>query len=356
MTSLDDATEDNEHLDAIRALMYEGTRAEIAEGFREQGNELAKMKKWGDGKELYTKGLVALRVKRKEGDPTGEGENGRERAVREACLVNRALCNLELSTYPNCYNPYYTRTGQLIDALENYRSTTLDCQSALALTPTNLKAHYRLTLALLSLSKLPLALTAAKTGLSHHPSNPSLLSLQQKITSQLAAADALAQKRLAEETRRKLEATTLLSALKLRKITTRTTPQPPDMEDASIALTPDPVSLKSTLTFPVILLYPLHLQSDFIKAFGEEQTLLGHLEYLLPLPWDEKEEYKPKEVEAYMETREGGLLKWGKKVPLLTVLSGGKVEVVDGIVRVNVLPKGRAGEWVEGVKKRRGKV
>ena len=97
MTSLDDATEDNEHLDAIRALMYEGTRAEVAEGFREQGNELAKMKKWGDSKELYTKGLVALRVERKEGDPMGEEEDGRERAVREACLVNRALCNLELS-------------------------------------------------------------------------------------------------------------------------------------------------------------------------------------------------------------------------------------------------------------------
>jgi hypothetical protein len=128
------------------------------------------------------------------------------------------------------------------------------------------------------------------------------------------------------------------------------------MEDASIALTPDPLSLNSTLTFPVILLYPLHLHSDFIKAFGEEQTLLGHLEYLLPLPWDEQGEYTPKAVEAYLETREGGLLKWGKKVPLLQVLSGGKVEVVDGMVRVNVLPRGRAGEWVEGVRRRRGKV
>jgi len=100
MTSLDDATEDNEQLDAIRALMYEGTRTEIAEGFREQGNELAKMKKWGDSKELYSKGLLALRVERKEGDPTGGEEDKRERKVKEACLVNRALCNLELSMCP----------------------------------------------------------------------------------------------------------------------------------------------------------------------------------------------------------------------------------------------------------------
>lgn len=239
---------------------------------------------------------------------------------------------------------------------ENYRSTTLDCSSALLLTPSNLKAHYRLTLALLSLQKLPEALIAVQAGLTHHPSNPSLLALLSKIQTQLAAAEALAQRRLAEQTRKSLEATTLLSALKLRKITTRTTPKPPDMEDVSIRLVPDPVSMKSTLTFPVILLYPLHLQSDFIKAFGEEQMLLGHLEYLFPLPWDEKGEYTVKETEAYMETREGGLVKWGKKVPLLKVLSGGKVEVVDGIVRVNVLPVKRAGEWIEQVRARRGKV
>ena len=54
-----------------------------------------------------------------------------------------------------------------------------------------------------------------------------------------------------------------------------------------------------------------------------------------------------------METKEGGLLKWGKKVPLLKVLSGGKVEVVDGIVRANLLPKARAEEWIQEMKKRK---
>ena len=98
MTSLDDAMdEDNVEIEAIRALMYEGTRAEVAEGFREQGNEMAKAKKWVDGKEFYTKGLVALRVERKGEDPQGEEEDKRERTVKEACLVNRALCHFELS-------------------------------------------------------------------------------------------------------------------------------------------------------------------------------------------------------------------------------------------------------------------
>ena len=98
MTSLDDASENNYELEAIRALMYEGTRAEVAESFREQGNELAKAKKWTDSKELYSKGLLALRAPRKAEDASGEEEDQRERTVQEACLVNRALCHLELRT------------------------------------------------------------------------------------------------------------------------------------------------------------------------------------------------------------------------------------------------------------------
>ena len=54
-----------------------------------------------------------------------------------------------------------------------------------------------------------------------------------------------------------------------------------------------------------------------------------------------------------METVTGGLIKWGKKVPLLKVLGGGKVEVVDGIVKVNVVPKSGAAGWIEEVKRRK---
>ncbi|MCJ1418368.1 hypothetical protein MMC32_004715 [Xylographa parallela] len=334
MTSFDDATdEDNVEMEAIRALMYEGTRAEVAEGFREQGNEMAKAKKWADGKEFYTKGLAALRVERKEGDPKGEEEDKREMTVKEACLVNRALCHLEM---------------------KNFRACTLDCQCVLAITPTNVKAHYRLSLALLALQKLPDALFACAAGLAHHPNNSALVALHARISSQISATETLSNKRLEEERRRKKEAETLIAAIKLRKITARTTEKPPDLEDASICLVPDPLALAtSTLTFPLLLLYPLHAQSDFIKAFGEEQSIARHLEYLLPLPWDEKQEYSQNNVEAYMETKEGGLLKWGKKVPLLKVLSGGKVEVVDGIVRANLLPKARAEEWIQEMKKRK---
>ena len=127
------------------------------------------------------------------------------------------------------------------------------------------------------------------------------------------------------------------------------------MEDAHIHLSPDPVSPTSTLMFPVILLYPLHAQSDFIKAFPETDTIPQHLEYIFPLPWDTKHEYNVGNVEFYMETASGGLIKVGRKMSLLKALEGGKVEVVDGLVRVNVVLKEGAGKWIEEVKVRKGK-
>ena len=101
---------DNVELEALRALQYEGTPAEVAQGFKEQGNEVVKMKRWIDGKEFYTKGLAVLAQRKKArllkpsdgaeekpSVPEDEAEIGKQRELEEACFVNRALCNLELS-------------------------------------------------------------------------------------------------------------------------------------------------------------------------------------------------------------------------------------------------------------------
>lgn len=137
MTSLDEtdgAGGENLQLEALKALAYEGTRAEIAANFKEQGNEMAKAKRWVDAREYYDKALAALRMSEKdlrkvkmEGDDDeedqlrrarGEGEGDaevrselevkvatdaveekrKEREMEEACCVNRALCSLEMST------------------------------------------------------------------------------------------------------------------------------------------------------------------------------------------------------------------------------------------------------------------
>jgi hypothetical protein len=104
-----------------------------------------------------------------------------------------------------------------------------------------------------------------------------------------------------------------------------------------------------------MLLYPMHNQTDFIKAWAEKDAITHHLSYILPLPWDTKNEYKLSTVDCYMDTISGGLMKVGKKLTLLDVLSNGKTEVVDGLVRIYVVPSSQAPRWIEEVKKKKGK-
>lgn len=98
--------EENDSLDAIRALAYEGTPAEVADNFRERGNECFKEKGWKDAKEFYTKGVDVLLLeirRRQRGEQPKEGVSAAKEEVRkeikmlEGLLVNRAAAHLELS-------------------------------------------------------------------------------------------------------------------------------------------------------------------------------------------------------------------------------------------------------------------
>jgi hypothetical protein len=193
-------------------------------------------------------------------------------------------------------------------------------------------------------------------GLGLDPTNAALSATHAKIiarTEYLEKLETARRKRLEKEAS---ERATLALALKARGILTRTsTESPPELEDAAVQLE-NPADPSSNLTLPVLLLYPTHGQSDFVKAFGERETLGQHLEYIFPLPWDSAHEYTLDGVEAYMETVSGGLIKVGKKMKLHKVLGSGKTEVVDGLVRISVVPNGKAAGWIEEFKKRQGKV
>lgn len=348
MTTLDETDGEggqNDALEALRALAYEGTRAEIAENFRQQGNDCARTKQWTDAKEYYDKALAALKGPQNNPDPDAEGpevieveideeeEAKKERAIEEACYVNRALCNLEK---------------------KNYRSCIQDCAQTLRLNPANVKAFYRSATACLALDKLAEAADACNRGLAIDPSNGPIKTIKTKVATRKAYVESVEKARREREARAASERATLQLALKSRNILTRKTEQPPDLEDAEMKLE-NALDPSSTLTFPVILLYPTHSQSDFIKAFSEREKVGEHLEYIFPLPWDEKHEYTPDSVEAYMETSAGGLIKVGKKMSLGKVLGSGKPEVVDGLVTISVVPKDRSAGWIEEFKKRKGK-
>lgn len=352
MTELDETGEDggeNVALEALKALAYEGTRAENAASFREQGNENARLKRWKDAREFYDRALGALKLPQKTADPKEreedpehdlagkdfveldeEEEARKEKEHEEASLVNRALCNLELKNYGSCNR---------------------DCAAALKINPLNVKAYYRSGMANFHLDKLPAASWSCDLGLKIDPTNKSLLLLSEKIQKRRDQIEKAEREQREREEKAHREKQTLALALKGRNIATRsTTTAPPQLEDAVVQLE-DPTDAASTLSFPCLLLYPLHNQTDFIKSFAEDESVGQHLEYIFPLPWDEDEQYMPEKVECYIETKTGGLVKAGKKMALLRILNTGKVEIVDSLLRINVVPSARAQEWVDNFKK-----
>ncbi|OIW31620.1 TPR-like protein, partial [Coniochaeta ligniaria NRRL 30616] len=338
--------EDNDDVAALQALAYDGTPLENATNFKEQGNECFKGKKWADAKEFYSKGIaivVTEERRRAKGLPsvqteTHEGSSDepeeveRERRLLEVMYVNRAACHLELG---------------------NYRSCTADCAGAIRLNPENVKAYYRSAKALLALGKVEEAEDACVRGLAVDEGNVALKALAEQIATRAKEIEAKRKKEEERLARERREAMVLNAAIKGRGIRLRSTEKPPEMEDAKIRLVPDPVDPASSLTFPTVLLYPVHLESDFIKAFGEAESLEQHLRYVFPLPWDSKGVYTVNGVECYVETVVGGLAKIGRKVPLLKMLSGGNVEVVDELVKIFVVPRAQAEDWVKEHKAKR---
>lgn len=337
--------EENDDTAALQALSYEGTPLENSADFRERGNDCFKVRGYVDAKEFYTKGILVLAAeerKRSKGEAevmseaateeekkAAEDEVRDERKALEAMYVNRAACHLEL---------------------QNYRSCWIDCAAALRLNPANVKACYRSAKALLAVDRIEEADDVCARGLALDESNKALQAVANDIIKRAKEVDAK-RKREAERQATELRRDALLkAALAARGIPTRRTEKPPEMEDAKIQLVPNPDDPRSALSFPTLLLYPVHFETDFVKVFEETHTVVDHLGYVFPLPWDERGVYNVNDVECYIETKEGGLLKMGKKVTLLKVLSTGKVEVVDEVVRIFVLPKGEAEAWIKKFK------
>ncbi|KJR85834.1 TPR repeat protein [Sporothrix schenckii 1099-18] len=350
--------EDNDDIAALQALAYEGTPFENAGDFKERGNECFRESKWADAREFYGKGIALLAAEDKRrargeapkleadedgklpDDPDTPDQVAQQHALLAQLYGNRAACQLEL---------------------RNYRSCTLDCGCALRLNSANTKAWFRSAKALLALDKTDEADEACAGGLAVDPQNASLLRLSKDIAARaemVAARKRREDERVARETRKKQR---LRAVLRLRGVRTRTTAQPPEMEDAAVRLEPEDDGTydldvsKSTVSYPTVLLYPLKLQSDFIKAFNETESLGDHLAYILPVPWDTtaKDYAAPAGVDCYMETIAGSLVKVGKKMALGKILAQASVEVVDEVVRVFVVPREQAESWVREFKEKK---
>ncbi|KAF8192425.1 40S ribosomal protein S7 [Pholiota molesta] len=118
---------------ALQSLIYEGTPDEIAQNFKEQGNEYSRESDIAKHRLLYP-GVDA----------------NRRISYLEALLCNRAACNLEL---------------------QNYGSVLRDCSKALSINPKSSKAYYRSATALVNLGRYDEAEDCCARCLSYDPNN-----------------------------------------------------------------------------------------------------------------------------------------------------------------------------------------
>ena len=283
------------------------------------------------------------------------------------------------------------------ETIENYRRTIADSTAAVELFSTgpSPKAYYRTSLAFLGLARLDEAAEALTIGLNLAPNDSAMHRLRELIDARREDAQRNLHRQRVQKEQALAKKRTVRTAIKTRgwrltetsphhanttRSKTGTTgsgdeggPEAVDLEDATIFLS-DPFDAESVLHVPMLILYPMVNQSDFIKAVAETETLTGLLRMVLPVPWEEdpiddtasddgkegKEYQRLDAVDGFMETitvtpstqkdrREKepgtkGLIKVGKKIPLGDILRQGKVGVVDGMLKVMIVPKGKKTE------------
>lgn len=238
--------------------------------------------------------------------------------------------------------------------LKNYRRAINDCTSALVINNQNVKAWYRCGKAYLMLNKLEEAKECTRLGLTVDPNNRPLKELGEEIRKKEEGIVRRQQQEREREEFEKRKADTLQLALKARQVTVTRSIQTPDLEDAVIQLE-DPLDPASCLHYPLLFMYPISAQSDFVKAAAETSTLKDQLEMVLAEPphWDVGHEYTPNNVVVYVETKVGGLAKAGPKAPFYKLVKEGNIELVDGIIRLMVIPKNMSTLFVEEWKRRK---
>ncbi|AET38278.1 HSP70/90 family co-chaperone CNS1 Ecym_2559 [Eremothecium cymbalariae DBVPG len=322
MTKLDNADVENGgnvELEALKALAYEGEPHEVAANFKNQGNDLYKVKRYKDARTMYSKGIEV----KCEDD-----------SINGSLYLNRAACELELRNFRSCIN---------------------DCKKALNFNAKCVKAFYRMGQAYFKLKKLEEAKGSVLFGLKLDSQNNALVSLLDTIVKQEEKANVLEESRFRDQQEKDLHASKLKEALSWRKITEFKTANPPAVLQNSTLMLSEPEDIESQLSFPAMVYYPTINEFDFVETVSEFNTPRDLLEMLLHNrdDWVGKpgyENWTPSDIWAYMETDAGKLVKIGKRVQFYRIFMMEKplIPLFDNALRIYLVPKNKAKTWLEG--------
>ncbi|KAG1053657.1 hypothetical protein G6F43_004277 [Rhizopus delemar] len=311
--------EENDTLSALQSLVFDGTPEEVAQNFKEQGNDCfrAGKIKYKDAITFYTKAIDT---------------ECKDQKIIEACLVNRAACNLEL---------------------QNYGRVLSDCSKCLAINPQNVKALYRSAKALFALDRLIEAIDCCDHALVVDPENKAIQDVKEKAVSRKNIQEEKKRQREEKERREREKKDILENAFKEKKITIQVEDEE-IREKANI----DYDFETKTINWPVFFLYPEYKESDYIQSFNETHTFQDHLEIMFEqsAPWDTKKEYTASSVEVFFEDTRGlspKLIKIGKKLSLGKILSLDQYVIKNGVPSFIIIPKNSPfkQEFIEKYKK-----
>ncbi|EEF33968.1 heat shock protein 70 (HSP70)-interacting protein, putative [Ricinus communis] len=183
----------------------------------------------------------------------------------------------------------YSNRAHVNLLLGNYRRALSDAEEAIKLCATNVKALYRAAKASLLLNLLTEAKSYSEKGLKEDPNNEELKKFVSQITSLKVEQD----KREAEVSKAVSDAKDLLSAIEDRGLRIEKA-----MFRELIGLRKPVLDKNKILHWPVLLLYPEVMSSDFIEDFCE-------MDISPLLQWDTENKYTREAIELYYEASSG---------------------------------------------------
>jgi len=263
-------------MQGLQDLKYspeENSKEELAKNYKEDGNFNFKCKKYRFAIASYTEGLKA---------------GCEEKEIKTQLLTNRAAAQFHI---------------------ENYRSSLRDCELALRLTPTHMKALLRGAQCCFKLKHYKECQNWCDRGLEVDCAHNDLLKLRTECVQLEKAKERDTRKRLAAEKKEKQLQSSLLERIKQRGITVESkgnSLELSDLEPCHPAALQKRVRLEDDLlVWPVIFLYPEFGESDFIEGFKETDHFEDHINVMFGsddrAPWDPEGRYNPRSLVIYFE-------------------------------------------------------
>lgn len=302
---------------AMEALAAECTPEERAAEFKENGNECyrAGQKHWKDAVVHYTQGIILRCADVK---------------LHAALLANRGL---------------------VLQKLGQHGHAIRDFEECVAVDEGNHKAWYRAAGSAKAVRRFEDAQRFCEGGLAVDGLGERERAALEKLLGDVNAAAAKEELRLLRERRAKdrlrRQRAKLDEAVARRGV--RVERPFADVDEDAFARAP--VALDEAadeMRWPVMLMYPEHMQTDFIQAFAEGACVKDHLAHMFPPagdrpPWDAAGAYTAGSLAVYLVLGEGRAARVDASAPLLDVLrtDGYAAPLVPAL---HVLPRGSPAE------------